>query len=58
MPEYRVYQITSEGRITEPPWVMEADTDEQAVSAARRYLDGEVLEVWNGARLAGRIDPK
>jgi hypothetical protein len=55
MPDYRIYVLTEEGRITTPPRLVTADTDQAAIRRARHLLDGSDVEVWEGPRLVRRI---
>jgi hypothetical protein len=57
MQTYRLYFINAEGKITEPPKVVECQTDEEALVEAQKYLDGKAVEVWKGARILAHFDP-
>ena len=57
MAVYRVYKIRDDGRVSGPPHVIDCRDDEAAMREAHRLLTGQVREVWDLARLVGRIDP-
>jgi hypothetical protein len=54
MPIYRAYLIDSENRVRsfEP---IEAGSDEEALKAAKRFVDGHDVEVWLLDRKVGRL---
>ena len=51
---YRVYLIDADDRVVSYRPV-EADTDADALEAARRFVDGCELEVWDLDRKIGRL---
>jgi hypothetical protein len=55
---YRIYTVTRDGHIHNPPRLVECDDDDAALKEARRFLDGEALEVWDRQRKVGRLEPK
>ena len=57
MASYRAYLIDSEDRI-KTVRIVEADTDAQALEAARQYVDGLDVEVWDHERKIGRLSNK
>ena len=57
MPIYRLYRINEEGRIEEPPVLLQLATDEAALREAKRHVDGHNIEVWKDARLVGLVTP-
>jgi hypothetical protein len=57
MTVYRVYKLRQDGHVWGPPHVIDCRDDETAMREARRLLKGYVREVWDLARLVGRIDP-
>ncbi len=55
MPTYRVYLIDADDRVASYR-AIEADTDVEALEAARRFIDGCDVEVWDLDRRIGRLD--
>jgi hypothetical protein len=55
MPTYRAYLIDGDNRVTSCKPV-DADTDAEALLAARRFLNGCDVEVWYLDRKIGRIE--
>ncbi len=55
MPTYRAYLINGNNRVTSYKPV-EADTDAEAMKAARRFVDGCDVEVWYLDRKIGRLE--
>ena len=43
---YRAYVFGPDNHIIQPPKLIEAFGDEQAIETARRMVDGHALEVW------------
>jgi hypothetical protein len=58
MRTYRIYTLSRDGHIHHAPRLVECDDDEAALKEARRFLDGEALEVWDQQRKVGRLEPK
>jgi hypothetical protein len=56
MPDYRIYALTPEGHIEEPPRVVACATDQDAIKQARQLLYDKDFEVWEGPRLVTRIN--
>ena len=55
MPAYRVYLINADNRVASfRP--LEADTDAEALQAARQFVDGCDVEVWHLDRRIGRLE--
>ena len=55
MPTYRVYLINADNRVASfRP--LEADTDAEALIAARQFVDDCDLEVWHLDRKIGRLE--
>ena len=55
MPAYRVYLINADNRVASfRP--LEADTDAEALKAARQFVDDCDLEVWHLDRKIGRLE--
>jgi hypothetical protein len=53
MPTYRAYFIDSDDRVVSFKPI-EAEDDNQAMQAARQYIDGKDIEVWLLDRKIGR----
>jgi hypothetical protein len=54
---YRVYKLRADGRVSGPPQVIDCRDDEAALHEAHQLFGGHLREVWDLARLVGRIDP-
>jgi hypothetical protein len=57
MAQYRLYPLTSTGRALGAPIVIERDDDEAALLAAREMRHPYIVEVWERARMVGRVPP-
>jgi len=57
MPIYRLYRINEEGRIEEPPVLLQLATDDAALREAKRHVDGHNIEVWKDDGLVGLVTP-
>jgi hypothetical protein len=57
MPTYRAYLINGDNRVTSCKPV-DADTDMEALTAARQFVDGCDVEVWCLDRKIGRLERK
>jgi hypothetical protein len=57
MPTYRAYQIDANNRVASFKPI-EADTDAEALQAARQFVDDCDVEVWDRDRKVGRLEPK
>ena len=56
MPDYRVYCLDGEGRISLADWI-EAETDEEAIEAVRNMQHGaRKCEIWERRRLVKTLD--
>jgi hypothetical protein len=55
MPEYKLYRLDGAKRIARAADVLSADSDEQAVAAARRLAKTGACEIWQGRRLVATI---
>ena len=51
MTGYRLYCLDGANKVASAEWI-DADDDEAAIEVAKRMMDGQDLEVWQGARLA------
>jgi hypothetical protein len=54
MPTYRAYLINRDNRVSSYRPI-EADTDAEALIAARQFVDGCDVEVWHLDRKIGRL---
>lgn len=54
MTAYRLYCLDGANKVASAEWI-DADDDHAALEAAKRMMDGQDCEVWQGARLIGRI---
>ena len=57
MPTYRVYLIDKQNRVESFAHV-EAERDEEALEAAKRFEDNHDVEVWLLDRKVGRLSKK
>ncbi|MET0428120.1 MAG: hypothetical protein ABW026_06435 [Microvirga sp.] len=53
---YRAYVVGPQGRITDVH-ELTCETDEQAIRAARAYVDGVAIELWNSGRKVSVLRP-
>jgi hypothetical protein len=59
MPEYRFYAIHStNGLITRPPTDQDLPNDAAALEHANQLVNGVGVEIWQGARIVAKLDPK
>ena len=56
MPTYRAYLIDANNRVASFKPI-EADTDAEALQAARQFVDDCDVEVWDRDRKVGRLEP-
>ena len=54
MTGYRLYCLDGANKVASAEWI-DADDDEAAIEVAKRLMDGQDLEVWQGARLVARL---
>jgi hypothetical protein len=54
MPTYRAYLINQDDRVASYR-AIEADSDDEALRAARQFADGGDVEVWLLDRRIGRV---
>ncbi len=57
MPEYKLYCLDGAKRIARAADVLRADSDEQAVAAARTLGLASACEIWQGQQLVATIPP-
>ena len=55
MPEYKLYRLDGAKRIARVADVLSADSDAQALAAARRLAKAGACEIWQGRRLVATI---
>ena len=55
MPRYRAYLIETDNRVHSYRAV-DAESDEEALEAAKRLVDGHDVEVWLLDRMVGRLN--
>jgi hypothetical protein len=55
MPTYRAYMIDRDNRVASYKPI-EADTDAEALEAARQFVDDYDVEVWHLDRKIGRLE--
>jgi hypothetical protein len=55
MPTYRAYIIDRDNRVASYKPI-DADTDAEALEAARQFVDGYDVEVWYLDRKIGRLE--
>ena len=54
MTGYRLYCLDGANKVASAEWI-DADDDKAAIEVAKRMMDGQDLEVWQGARLVTRL---
>jgi len=55
MREYRAYPISNDGHFMHPTVIPCAD-DQEAITEAKKLLNGRTIEVWAGSRLVARLE--
>jgi hypothetical protein len=50
MQEYRAYLLDESGRISNAAIFIRQDNDEDAIEAAKQFLNGRALDLWQGTR--------
>ena len=55
MPDYRIYRLSAENRIVGVSEVVECETDQEAITEAKKKLDGLDVEIWQGPRVVLRL---
>ena len=55
MPEYRLYTLLRGDKIAGPATKVECSSDEEAISQAKKFINGLDIEVWQDARLITRL---
>ena len=54
MTGYRLYCLDGANKVASAEWI-DADDDKAAIEVAKRMMDGQDLEVGQGARLVTRL---
>jgi hypothetical protein len=52
---YRIYLISSAGRIAGPAEVIASNSDQNAIEKAKQLFAGCNLEIWQGARVITKL---
>lgn len=55
MPTYRAYLIEEDNRVHSYKPI-DAESDDEALEAAKRLVDGHDVEVWSLDRMVGRLN--
>jgi hypothetical protein len=58
MAAYRIYWIDRRGHVCAPAIIIECETDQQAIERARKDEGALAVELWNGAELIHRFEPR
>jgi hypothetical protein len=53
-PDYKLYCLGADGKITAADWI-DAQSDEEAVAIARGINKSVDCEIWKGSRLVARV---
>lgn len=48
MPQYRFYTVKPDGHLLGLPTDVECPNDQDAVNEAKQFLDGHLIEIWQG----------
>jgi hypothetical protein len=56
MPQYRLFPIDERGHVCDPPMIITARSDADALAQGIVLVDSNNLEVWNEARRVGLIE--
>ena len=54
---YRVYVLDRDGHVAGPPQVLHCANDDEVTAQARQSLNGNSIEIWEGARRVVRLEP-
>jgi hypothetical protein len=52
--DYRLYGLDGVRKVASGEW-FEADDDEDAIEIAKKMMDGQDCELWQGRRLVARL---
>lgn len=58
MPQYRIYTLLSGNKIVGATRIITCETDAQAIERARSFLENRDIEIWQGARVVARLQPR
>jgi hypothetical protein len=50
MIDSRIFKTSENGSVTAPAEIIRCATDEEAIERARAFVNGQSVEVWDGAR--------
>jgi hypothetical protein len=53
---YRAFRVDASGRIYRSH-VLDCETDEQAITVARQFIDGHGVQLWDGSRKIANFPP-
>jgi hypothetical protein len=56
MPLYRAYELDEKGHVVGPPVIIVTSNDTDALTHAKRRIDGRDLEIWDEARRVGLVE--
>ena len=56
MPLYRAYELDEKGHVFGPPLIIVASNDTDALTYAKRLVNGHDLEIWDEARRVGLVE--
>ena len=54
---YRIFAFEEDSHIVGPPVIIECESDQEAIEAAKKMLDGKALEIWQLDRRVARLEP-
>lgn len=57
MPDYRLFPVKKDGHIIGPPAIVSVEHDGDAVREAKKRLNGNGIEVWQGNRRIAILSP-
>jgi hypothetical protein len=55
MGDYRIYKLDKSGKTTGPPYIVQCEGDDAALSLAWLLADEQTREIWEGARRVATI---
>ena len=55
MTNYQIYLLDREGRTARPPRIMPLKDDAAALAEARKTLDDQTIEIWQGDRCVATL---
>lgn len=58
MTHYRFYQIDQRGRVFTAPTVLHCRDDDEAISQGQGLVGEFPLEIWDGGRRVGTLEPE